>query len=51
MTAACILAAGIGSAWALVNLGEIIKDPSTKGWGVGFGFLIFIVFGFWAIIR
>lgn len=51
MTSAFILAASAGGAVALVNLNEIIKDPSTKGWVVGIGSLSFIVFGFWAIVR
>jgi len=49
MTAAFILAASVGGAWALINLEEIIKDSSTKGWGVGIGSLMFIVFGSAAI--
>lgn len=47
MTAASLICLGI----AAINFNEIIKNPSTKGWGVGFGFLFFIVFGLdWSLI-
>lgn len=49
MTAAFILLASLGGATAAINLNEIVKDPSTEGWGVGIGSLMFIVFGSAAI--
>lgn len=49
MTAAFMLAAFIGAFAAGINFSEIIKDPSTRGWGVGIGSLMFIGFGLWAI--
>ena len=44
-----ILAAIVGLIVAVINLYEIIRNPLTKGWGVGCGLLAFIVFGVWAI--
>lgn len=49
MTAAFILLASLGGAAAAINLNEIVKDPSTKGWGVGVGLLLFIMSGLAAI--
>lgn len=49
MTAAFLLLASLGGAAALVNSNEAVKDPSTKGWGLGIGSLMFIVFGSLAI--
>jgi hypothetical protein len=43
-----LLAAG-GLAAVQINFNDIMKDSSTKGWGVGFGSLFFIVFGSLAI--
>lgn len=51
MTAALILAATAGGFVAATNFSEIRRDPDTTGWGVGIGSLIFIVFGFWAIVQ
>jgi hypothetical protein len=49
MKSALTLLAGFGALAAAINFNEIIRDPSTKGWGVGIGFLMFIGFGLWAI--
>ena len=49
MTAAFTILAFIGAFAAGINFSEIVKDPSTKGWGVGFGLLAFVGFGLWAI--
>lgn len=49
MTAAFILLAVIGISAAAINVNEIIREPSTKGWCVGIGFLVFVVFGAAAI--
>jgi hypothetical protein len=49
MTAAFILLAALGAAAAQINFSEIMKDPSTKGWGVGLGLLAFAGFGLAAI--
>lgn len=51
MKTALILLAALGLAAAGINMNEITKDPSTKGWGVGLGFLAFIGFGWWAIVS
>jgi len=45
-----ILAAIVGLIVAIINFYEIIRNPLTKGWGVGLGLLAFVVFGVWAII-
>jgi hypothetical protein len=51
MTAALILLAALGAATVQINFNEIIRDPSTKGWGVGIGALMFLGFGYWAIVS
>ena len=45
-----IIASVVGLIIAVTNFNNIIKVPSTKGWGVGWGLLAFVVFGVWAII-
>jgi len=45
-----IIASVVGLIIAVTNFNNIIKVPSTKGWGVGCGLLAFVVFGVWAII-
>ena len=46
-----ILAAAVGFAVAGINFREIIRDPDTKGWGVGLGILAFAVFSVWATLS
>lgn len=50
MKSVLILLAVVGIIGAAVNINEIIKEPSTKGWGVGLGFLAFVGFGLWSIL-
>ena len=49
MNVVFIFLAVAGGAVALVNFNEIIRDPGTKGWGVGFGLLVCVCFGSLAI--
>lgn len=51
MNPSLVLLAAIGLALAAINFSEIMKDPSTPGWGVGLGSLMFIGFGLWAIVA
>lgn len=51
MTVVYMFSSLISLGAAMINFGEIRRDPDIPGWVFGLGFLFFLVFGFLAIWR